>query len=108
MNRKGTDIMDEGLQIKYDKKDIGLDLQVKLNLKEIQELNEIKNFDFISGMNDLKSFLSVQLSRNHFNSTLRKFYEWVSQISNVSHGILYEIDDEDKTTIQIDHIRFGD
>jgi len=96
MNRKGTDIMDEELQIRYDKKDIELDMQVKLKLKEIKELNEIIRFDFIGGMNNLESFLSVQLSRNHFNSTLRKFYEWVSQISDGSHGILYEIDDEDK------------
>jgi len=39
MNRKGTDIMDEELQIRYDKKDIQLDIQVKLKLKEIKELN---------------------------------------------------------------------
>jgi len=96
INRKGTDIMDEELQIKFDKLDIELDEKVKQKIKQIKETNEIVRFDFIGGMNNLESFLSLQLSRNHFNSTLREFYKWISEISDGSHGILYELNDEDK------------
>ena len=96
MNRKGTDIMDEELQIKFDKLDIELDQKVKLKLEEIKDSNEIIRFDFIGGMNNLESFLSIQLSRNHFNSSLREFYKWICEISDGSHGILYEINHEDK------------
>jgi hypothetical protein len=96
INRKGTDIMDEEIQIKYDKLDIQLDEKVKIRLQEIKDSNEIIRFDFIGGMNNLQSFLSIQLSRNHFNPTLREFYKWISEISDGSHGILYELNDEDK------------
>lgn len=96
INRKGSDIMDEELQIKYDKLDIELDEKVKHRIKEIKATNEIVRFDFIGGMNNLESFLSIQLSRNHFNPSLREFYNWISEISNGSHGILYELNDEDK------------
>jgi len=96
MNRKGTDMMDEEIQIKYDILDIELDEKVKIRLQEIKDSNEIIRFDFIGGMNNLQSFLSIQLSRNHFNLTLREFYKWVSDISDGSHGILYELNDEDK------------
>ncbi len=94
MNRKGTDIMDEELQIQIDKLDIELDQKVKQRLQEIKSSNEILRFDFIEGMNNLESFLSLQLSRNHFNPTLREFYKWISEISDGSHGILYELNDE--------------
>ena len=96
MNRKDLDIMDEEIQIKYDKLDIELNKKVKHRLKEILETNEIIKYTFIGSLNNLDSFLSIQLSRNHFNSTLRKFYKWTSKISNGSHGVLYEINDEDK------------
>jgi len=96
MNRKGTDMMDEEIQIKYDILDIELDEKVKIRLQEIKDSNESIRFDFIGGMNNLQSFLSIQLSRNHFNLTLREFYKWVSDISDGSHGILYELNDEDK------------
>jgi hypothetical protein len=96
MNRKDLDIMDEEIQIKYDKLDIELNKKVKHRLKEILETNEIIKYTFIGSLNNLDSFLSIQLSRNHFNSTLREFYKWISKISNGSHGVLYEINDEDK------------
>lgn len=95
-NRKGSDILDEEIQIKYDKLDLELDEKVKRKIKEIKATNEIVNFDFIGGMNNLESFLSVQLSRNHFNPSLREFYKWISEISDGSHGVLYELNDEDK------------
>ncbi|HPK10098.1 MAG TPA: hypothetical protein PK246_07180, partial [Saprospiraceae bacterium] len=69
MNRKGTDMMDEEIQIKYDILDIELDEKVKIRLQEIKDSNESIRFDFIGGMNNLQSFLSIQLSRNHFNLT---------------------------------------
>ncbi len=94
MNRKDLDIMDEEIQNRYDKLDIELEKKVRLKLQEIVDSNEILKFDLIGGLNNLESFLSVQLSRNHFNPTLREFYKWISQISDGSHGILYEMDDE--------------
>ena len=94
MNRKDLDIMDEEIQTQYDELDIELEKKVKSRLQEIVDSKEIIRFDLIGGLNNLESFLSVQLSRNHFNSTLREFYKWVSEISDGSHGILYEMDDE--------------
>ena len=96
MNRRQLDIMDEEVQMQYDKLDIELDKKVKTRLQEIKATNEIIKFDFIGSMNNLDSFLSIQFSRNHFNSTLREFYKWISEISDGCHGILYEIDDEGK------------
>ena len=95
MNRKHLDPMDMDAEIKYDELDAQLDEKVKYRLQEIVSTNEIIRYDFI-GMNNLDSFLSIQLSRNHFNGTLRAFYKWISEISDGSHGVLYEVDDEDK------------
>ena len=47
-------------------------------------------------MNNLESFITVQFSRNHFNPILREFYQWISGISDGSHGVLYEINNEEK------------
>lgn len=96
MNRKHLDIMDEEIQIKYDKFDIGLDDKVVKKLEAIVNENEIIKYDFIGSLNNLDSFLSIQLSRNHYSPRLRNFYKWVSEISDGSHGILYEMNDEDK------------
>lgn len=96
MNRTGTDMMDERLQEQIDKLDIQLDNKVKERIKEIIDSNEIIKFDFTGGMNNLESFLTVQLSRNHFSSTLREFYNWISKISDGSHGVLYEINNEEE------------
>ncbi len=95
MNRKHLDPMDMEAEIKYDKLDVELDNKVKSRLQEIVNTNEIIRYDFF-GMNNLDSFLSIQLSRNHFNKTLREFYKWVSKVSDGSHGVLYEINDEDE------------
>jgi len=94
MNRKHLDPMNTEDELKYDKLDEELDEKVKKRLQEIVDTNEIIRFDFV-GMNNLESFLSIQLSRNHFNKTLREFYKWISEISDGSHGILYEMNDED-------------
>ena len=96
MNRKHLDIMDEEIQIKYDKLDIGLDDKVVKKLEAMLNENEIIKYDFIGSLNNLDSFLSIQLSRNHYSPRLRNFYKWVSEISDGSHGILYEMNDEDK------------
>ena len=96
MNRKDLDIMDEQVQVKFDKLDNELNEKVKHRLKEILATNEIIKYDFTDSLNNLNSFVSIQLSRNHFNPTLREFYKWISEISDGSHGILYEINDEDK------------
>ena len=96
MNRIHLDIMDEEVQKKYDMLDIKLNEKVRKRLDEILTTNEIIRFDYICSMNNLDSFLSLQLSRNHFNSTLREFYKWVSEISDGSHGILHEFNDEGK------------
>jgi hypothetical protein len=94
MNRKHLDPMDIEADFKYDQLDQQLNEKVKSRLQKIVDSNEIIRFDFICGMNNLESFLSIQLSRNHFNSTLRDLYKWISEISDGSHGILYEMDDE--------------
>ena len=96
MNRKHLDIMDEKIQTEYDKLDIDLDAQVKKRLEEILATNEIMKYDFVGSLNNIESFFSIQLSRNHFNPTLREIYKWIGEISDGSHGILYEFDDEDK------------
>lgn len=46
---KGSDIMKEDEQIKFDKLDIALDEKVRTRLKEIVDTNEIIKFDFIGG-----------------------------------------------------------
>ncbi len=94
MNRKPLDNIDDDLEIKYDKLDIDLNNKVKSKLQEIIDSNEIIQFNFIDKLNNLDSFLSIQLSRNHFNGTLRELYKWISEISDGSHGVLYEMDDE--------------
>ena len=96
MNRKDLDIMDEEVQIQYDKLDVELNEKVKKKLEQIVEENEIIKYDFIDALNNLDSFLSIQHSRNHFSPRLRDFYKWVAEISDGSHGILYEMDDENK------------
>ncbi len=95
MNRKHLDPLDKKAEVKYDKLDMELDEKVKARLQKILATNEIIRYNFIS-MNNLDGFLSIQLSRNHFNKTLREFYQWISEISDGSHGILYEINDEDE------------
>ena len=96
MNRKGLSMMDEDIQIEYDKLDVELNKKVKVRLEEISATNEIIKYDFIDSLNNLHSFLSIQLSRNHFNPILREFYGWISEVSDGSHGILYEFDDENE------------
>lgn len=96
INPKHIDITDEENQMKYDKLDIELDEKIKTRLEEIKTTNEIMKYDYIGTLNNLHSFLSVQLSRNHFTSTLRELYKWISENSDGSHGILYEFDDEDE------------
>ena len=96
MNRKHLDIMDEETQIQYDKLDIELTKKVKNRLQEILVKNEIMKYDFIDSLNNLENFISIQLSRNHFHSTLREFFKWIGEVSDGSHGILYEVDDERK------------
>jgi hypothetical protein len=96
MNRKHLDIMDEESQIKYDQLDIELNEKIKARLEDIVATNEIIQYNFIDSLNNIESFLSIQLSRNHFNSTLRGFYKWINEISDGSHGVLYELDDENE------------
>tara|TARA_B100001250_G_C19689238_1_gene739478 strand:+ start:120 stop:599 length:480 start_codon:yes stop_codon:yes gene_type:complete len=97
MNRKDLDVLDEENHVRYDRLDIELEEKVKSRLQHIADSNEIIRYDLIAGMNNLENFLSIQLSRNHFNPTLREFYQWISEISDGSHGILYEIDAEDQS-----------
>lgn len=94
MNRVGTD-MDEQVQEHIDNLDIQLVDKVKVRIQEILDSNEIVKFDFTGSMNNLENFITFQLSRNHFNSTLREFFQWISEISDGSHGVLYEINDEE-------------
>jgi hypothetical protein len=96
MNRKHLDIMDEDIQIQYDDLDKQLNVKVKTKLEEIIRQNEIVRYSFIDSLNNLNSFLSIQHSSNHFSSTLRDFYNWVTRVSDGSHGVLYEMNDEDK------------
>jgi len=95
VNRIGTDIMNEGIQEQIDKLDIQLESKVKDKIQEITDSNEIVKFD-ISAMNNLDGFITMKLSRNHFSPTLREFFKWISEISDGSHGILYEINNEEK------------
>lgn len=95
MNRKHLDIMKEKIQLRYDKLDIELDKKVKNKLEQILSENEIIKYDFIGSLNNLESFLSIQHSRNHFSPRLRDFFKWITEVSDGSHGILYEIDNED-------------
>ncbi len=96
INQKNIDSLDEEEEMKYYELNKELNNKVKSRLQDIMDTNEVIRFDFIDNLNNLESFLSIQLSRNHFNNTLRELYKWISEISDGSHGVLYELNDEDK------------
>lgn len=86
---------EEHQQTLIDKKEINLGEEVSNKIEELFK-NDIGKYRYIGGMNNLDEFLSLQYSRNHGSSRIRDFYKWVAEISDGSHGILYEIDDEAK------------
>ena len=96
MSRKQIDINasdEENQQILIDKKEIELGKEVSQRIENLFK-NDIGKYQYTGGMNNLDEFLSLQYSRNHGSSRIRDFYKWVAEISNGSHGVLYEIDDE--------------
>jgi hypothetical protein len=92
-NRKNFDFLDEDIQQELDKKDELLCKDVRSKLNELIDKNEMLRFD-IEDINNLSNFLNVRISTNHSNETLRSLFKWISEISDGSHGVLYEIDDE--------------
>jgi len=95
INRKHLNGLNREIEAQYDQLDLELEQKVSTRLQYIVDSDEIIRFDLIRGMNNLENFLSIQLSRNHFSSTLRDLYQWISEISDGSHGILYEMNYED-------------
>ena len=97
MNRRHIDLNDpneEKFQEEIDDLDTELELKVKARLKELGESGW-----FISqymNTNNLSDLVSIQYSRNHFCELARDFYKWIAEISDGSHGVLYEMDDERK------------
>lgn len=69
--------------------------KVLMELKRIRSENHFIKYELIS-FNNMGDFLTIQYSRNHKSDVLKNFFEFVANTSDGSHGILYEMDDEDK------------
>ncbi|WP_396146446.1 Imm7 family immunity protein [Flavobacterium sp.] len=68
--------------------------KVLKELKRISSENHFIKYELIS-FNNMSDFLTIQYSRNHKSDVIIKFFEFVANLGNGSHGLLYETNDED-------------
>lgn len=67
--------------------------KIKLELERIKKENLFIKYEIIN-FNNFSNFLTIQYSRNHKSNILKDFYSFVAKLNDGSHGLLYEIDDE--------------